>query len=76
MCSNLLPCPTIYLFESREARYGYRQVGVGTKRIAELASHVFRCLIESPQPKENVILKFDFENAFNSINLQFMRESF
>ena len=45
-----------------------------TKRGAELASHSFRCLIESPQPKENVILKIDFENAFNSINRQFMLE--
>ena len=42
-----------HVFESRQARYGNRQVGVGTKRGAELASHVFRCLIESPQPKEN-----------------------
>ena len=41
---------------------------------AELASHVFRCLIKSPQPKENVILKIDFENAFNLINRQFMLE--
>ena len=41
---------------------------------AELASHVFSCLIENPQPKENVILKIDFENAFNSINRQFMLE--
>ena len=41
---------------------------------AELASHVFRCLIESRQPKENVILKIDFENAFSSINRQFMLE--
>ena len=33
---------------------------------AELASQVFRCLIESPF--------FDFEIAFNSINRQFMLE--
>ena len=46
------------VFESRQARYGSRQVGVGTKKGAELASHVFRCLIKSPEPKENVI----FEN--------------
>ena len=52
-----------HVFEKRQARYGSRQVGVGTKRGAELASHVFRCLIENPQPKENVILKIDFENA-------------
>ena len=48
--------------------------GLSTKRGAELASLVFRCLIESPQPKENVILKTDFENAFNSTNRQFMLE--
>ena len=53
---------------------GNQQVGVGTKRGAELSSHVFRCLIESPQPKETVILKIDFENAFISINRQFMLE--
>ena len=52
-------------FESRQARYGNRQVGVGTKRGAELASQVFRCLIESPQPNEKVILNIDFGNAFN-----------
>ena len=32
------------------------------------------CLIENPQPKENVILKIDFENAYNSINRQIMLE--
>ena len=63
-----------HVFESRQARYGSRQVGVGTKRGAELASHVFRCLIESPQPKEKVILKIELENVFNSINRQFMLE--
>ena len=67
-------CAGYHVFESRQARYGNRQVGVGTKRGAELASHVFRCLIERPQPKENVILKIDFENAFNSINWKFMLE--
>ena len=45
-----------HVFESRQARYGNRQVGrrcgVGTKRGAELGSYVFRCLIGSPQPKE------------------------
>ena len=67
-------CAGYHVFESRQAIYGNRQVGVGTKRGAELASHVFNCLIESPQPKEIVILKLDFENAFNSINQQFMQE--
>ena len=68
-------CAVYHAFESRQARYRNRQVGVGTKRGAELASHVFRCLIESPQPEENVILKIDFENAFNLINRQFMLEN-
>ena len=67
-------CAEYHVFESRQARYGNRQVGVGTKRGAELASHVFRCLIENHQTKENVILKIDFESAFNSINRQFMLE--
>ena len=57
-----------HVFESRQARYGSRQVGVGTESCAELALIVFPCLIESAQPKENAILKIDFETAFNSIN--------
>ena len=65
-------CAGYHVFESRQARYGNRQVDVGTKRGTELASHVFRCLIESLQHKENVILKIGCENAFNSINRQFM----
>ena len=69
-------CAEHHVFESHQARYGIRHIGVGTNRGAELASHIFRCLIESPQPKENVILKMDFDNAFNSINQQFMLEKF
>ena len=66
-----------HVFESRQARYGSRQVGVGTKSGPELASHVFRCLRGSPKPKENVILKIDFINGFNSINPQIhARENF
>ena len=38
----------------------------------DLASHVFRCPIESTQLNENVIFKIDFENAFNSMNRHFM----
>ena len=67
-------CAGYHVLESRQARYGNRQVGGGTRRGAELASHVFPCLIESPQPKGNVFLKIDFENAFNSINRQFTLE--
>ena len=70
-------CAGYHVFESRQARYGNRQEDVGTKRGAELASHVFRCLIENPQPEENVILKIDFENAFNSMKPAIhARESF
>ena len=47
-------CAGYHVFESRQARYGSRQVGVGTKRGAEMASYLFRCLIESSQPKENI----------------------
>ena len=67
-------CAGYHVLESRQAIYGNRQVGVGTKRCTELASHVFGCLMESPQPKEIVILKIDYENAFESINRQFMLE--
>ena len=67
-------CAGYSVFESRQARYGNRPVGVGTKRGAELAARVFLCLTESPKPNEKVISKIDFENAFNSINRQFMLE--
>ena len=67
-------CAGYHVLESRQARYGNRQVGVGTKRCTELPSHVFGCLMKSPQPKENDILKIDFENALNSMNRQFMQE--
>ena len=64
-------CAGYHVVQSRQARYGSRQVGVATKRSAEFSSHVFRCLIESPQPEENVISKIELENVFNSINRQF-----
>ena len=47
----------IPVFESIQARYRSRQVGVSTQRGAELDPRVFRSLIEYPQPNENVILK-------------------
>ena len=43
-------CAGYHVFESRQARYGSRQIGVCTKRGAELASQVVRCLNESPSP--------------------------
>ena len=67
-------CAGYDVFESHQARCGKGQVGVGTKRGAELTSHVFHCLTENTQPKENVVLKIDFVNVCNSINRQFMLE--
>ena len=61
-------------FESFQVRYASRQVGV-TPKNAELAEHVFHCLIEVPQPKETEFLKIDFQNTFNLINRQFMLEN-
>ena len=52
-------CAGYHVFESRQARYRSRQVRVGTKRGAELASHVFCCLIESKPPAQ---IKRNFEN--------------
>ena len=46
-----------HVCQSLQAEYGSRQVGVGTKRGAKLASHVFSCLKENPLPK-----KRNFEN--------------
>ena len=43
---------------------------------AELDSRVFRCLIETTQPRENVDLKVDFENVFELINRHFMLKKF
>ena len=62
-----------HVFESRQARYRSRQVRVGIKRGAELASHISRCLIESLQPKENVLLKIDVEFDKPTLNA---RENF
>ena len=50
-------CAGYHVFESRQAKYGNRQVGAGTKRGAESASHVFSCLIENPSPKKTLFCK-------------------
>ena len=67
-------CDGYHVFESQLVRYGSRQLVVGTKTGAELASDVFRSLIESLKLEKNVILQTLFENIFNSINRQFMLE--
>ena len=64
-CRLSVKCAGYHVFESGRARYGSRQVGMGTRRGAKLASHVFRSLIESPQPIENVFLKIDSEMRSN-----------
>ena len=50
-------CAGYHVFESRQTTYGNQQVGVGTKRGAEMASWVFRLLIECLQPKKIVIFE-------------------
>ena len=45
-------CAGYHVFESPQARYGSRQVGLGIKRGTALATQVFRCLIECHQPKK------------------------
>ena len=63
-CRLSAKCAGYHVFESRQANYGSLQVGVGTERGTEMASHVFRYLIESPQHKENVSLTIEFEIDF------------
>ena len=57
---------------SNHVKIGSREVCIGTERGPELPSHDSRCLIENPMPKEKIILKFEIENSFNSINRQYM----
>ena len=53
--------------------FGNVQVGCGTKRGAEIAAQSFRKLIERDNnPKCTVVLKLDFEIAFNSLNRETM----
>jgi hypothetical protein len=43
------------------------QLGVATKRGCEAAIHSVRTFINIPENRDNILLKIDFENAFNSI---------
>jgi hypothetical protein len=43
------------------------QLGVATKRGCEAATHSVRTFINIPENRDNILLKIDFENAFNSI---------
>ena len=53
--------------DQRRIDFHGTQFGCGTSREAEIAAHVSRNLIENEKNPENVILKMDFKNAFNSL---------
>ena len=53
--------------DQRRIDFHGTQFGCGTSHGAEIAAHVFRNLIENEQNPENVIMKMDFKNAFNSL---------
>ena len=62
-------CAGSKALSERQNFFGNVQVGCGTKRVAEIAAHSFRNLIErDDNPKCTVLLKVDFRNAFNSLN--------
>ena len=60
-------CVSSFATDQRRIDFHGTQFGCGTSRGAEIAAHVFRSLIENEQNPENVILKVDFKNAFNSL---------
>ena len=64
ICSK---CVSSFATDQRRIDFHGTQFGCGTSRGAEIAAHVFRDLIENEQNPENVILKMDFKNAFNSL---------
>ena len=64
ICSK---CVSSFPTDQRRIDFHGTQFGCGTSRGAEIAAHVFRNLIENKQNPENVILKIDFKNAFNSL---------
>ena len=64
ICSK---CVSSFATDQRRIDFHGTQFGCGTSRGAETAAHVFRNLIENEQNPENVILKMDFKNAFNSL---------
>ena len=62
-----LKCVSSFATDQRRIDFHGTQFGCGTSRGAEIAPHVFRNLIENKQNPENIILKMDFKNAFNSL---------
>ena len=61
-------CAGYHVFESRQERYGNRQVGVGTKR----GGLTFPLFDRNPSAQRKRNFENFFENAFISINQQFM----
>ena len=58
---------------ARKESYGTKQLGYNTPRGAEVAVHSTRAFINSDQITErHVLIKVDFENAFNSVSRQAM----
>ena len=67
-------CAGSKALSKRQSLFGNAQVGCGNKRGAEIATHSFRNQIErDDNPKDTVLLKLDFKNAFNSLNRETMR---
>ena len=64
ICSK---CVSSFATDQRRIDFHGTQFGCGTSRGAEITAHVFRNLIENEQNPENIILKMDFKNAFNSL---------
>ena len=64
ICSK---CVSSFAADQRQNDFHGSQFGCGTSRGAEIAAHVFRNLLENEHNPENVILKMDFKNAFNSL---------
>ena len=64
ICSK---CRSSFATDQRRIDFHGTQFGCGTSRGAGIAAHVFRNIIENEQDPENVILKMDFKNAFNSL---------
>ena len=60
-------CVSSFATDQRRIDFHGTQFGCGTSRGAEIEAHVFRNLIENEKNPENVILKMDFKNAFNSL---------
>ena len=61
-----------------EKEFRPNQMGVGTPKGGESAVHAVRSYVESDSVQDQVLLKIDFKNAFNSVRrdvvLQLVKE--